>query len=78
MGADLTLRTGPPGEHDKIVVEWFDETGEHHSLDIEVVMLDRDRPRTLEVRIDSWAVYRHVAGKGAYHPDSRDIPKDGL
>lgn len=76
MGADLTLRTGIAGDVDTVLVDWIDETGDHRTILLEIVMLERDRPRTIEIRIESVTIYRNEAGR-SFLPDTQAIPRDG-
>lgn len=53
---ELALRTGCAGSHDTIMIEWFDENGVKQETDLSIVIQDRDKPRTLEIRVDGAVV----------------------
>lgn len=56
MSSELSWHTGFPGELILLHVEWFDENGVDHRTDVEVGILERDKPRTLEVKINGVSV----------------------
>lgn len=50
--SEITLHTGFMGSRDSVRVEWFDENNVRRRLPIEIVIEDRDKPRTLVILVD--------------------------
>lgn len=46
--SELTIHTGNQGDHIAIHVDWFDENNVHYRETISIVVLDRDKPRTMD------------------------------
>lgn len=63
MTAEQTIHIGFPGESNIIHVEWLDENGFRQQVEIIVTMMPWDRPRTLQIHIDTRLVYSNRAGK---------------
>lgn len=56
MSAALTVHAGNPGESDVIEVVWFDQDNAQHRGRVEIVTVDRDKPRTVYVRVEGLPV----------------------
>lgn len=64
VGTELTLHTGAQGHHDLIHLQWFDQNNVPQHTLVEFVILEQDKPRTLEIRVDGVTVAT-IVGKGA-------------
>lgn len=53
---EITLHTGSQGAHTTLHVDWFDEDGVGQVTDIDIIVQDQDKPRTLEIRINGAVV----------------------
>jgi hypothetical protein len=56
----MTIHTGCAGDRDTINVDWFDHDNVKHAAKVELVMLERDKPRTLQIRVDGVIVAEYV------------------
>lgn len=54
--SDLTLHTGFQGSSNTICVDWFNHNGVRIQNKVELRILPRDKPRTLEILIDGHVV----------------------
>ena len=61
---ELTLHLGLQGDRSKINLHWHDHDNIEHQDQVEVFMLDRDKPRIIQVYINSMFAMEHVAGCG--------------
>lgn len=50
--SELTIHTGSAGSLTIFHIAWFDENGVRQSTELEVIIQDRDKPRTLEIRVN--------------------------
>jgi hypothetical protein len=54
----LTLHTGLMGEQDTINISWFDENNVPKANKLDIIVLNRDKPRTLVIAVDGVIVWR--------------------
>jgi methylmalonyl-CoA mutase cobalamin-binding subunit len=59
---EITVHTGCAGDFNKINIAWFDENGVEKITVIEVNILEQDKPRTLEIKIDEIFAVQIPAG----------------
>lgn len=50
--SELTIHTGPQGDWNTINVDWFDANNIKQKDRIDLVVLERDKPRTLSIRVN--------------------------
>ena len=63
MGAELTLHTGCMGQENTIHIDWFDHNNVRHKTRVDIRILDRDKPRSLQLAVNNEVVYQNDAGK---------------
>ncbi len=51
--AEITIHTGCQGDRNLIHVAWFDENNVRQVTEVEVNILPQDKPRTLEIKVNS-------------------------
>jgi hypothetical protein len=49
---EITVHTGTQGDRSIIHVDWFDHNNVRQNTDVELIMLLRDKPRTLAVEVN--------------------------
>ena len=51
---EITIHTGCQGDYNKINVDWLDHNGVHRKEVLEINIQPRDKPRTLELKLNGW------------------------
>jgi len=54
--SELTLHTGGQGDWDTIHITWFDENNVSQKTRLDIRILNHDKPRTLELRLNEVVV----------------------
>ena len=49
---ELTIHTGTQGDYNKINIDWFNENNVRQKLELEIIVQNQDKPRTLEIRVN--------------------------
>ncbi len=57
--SELTLHTGLQGDMNTIHLDWFDSNGCRQKTELEINVMNQDKPRTLEILING-VVVAHV------------------
>ncbi len=60
---ELTLHTGPQGEHSKINIRWHGHDRIEHQEQVDVFVLNRDAPGILQVFVNGTFVMEHRTGR---------------
>jgi len=58
--SEITVHTGPQCDSTVIHVDWFDENNIRQATEVEIVTLERDKPRTLALRVNGVEVAKVV------------------
>lgn len=59
----LTLHTGTQGDWITIYIDWFNENNQRLVSELEIVTLEQDKPRTIEIRLKGEVLARLIAGQ---------------
>ena len=49
---EITIHTGTQGDRFMIHIDWFDHNNVQHQNDIEIAIMDQDKPRVLAIVLD--------------------------
>ena len=64
MSAEIAIFTGCMGEHNTITAVFSDHNNVKHYVDVEINVLDQDKPRVLEIKVAGRAVALFTPNKG--------------